>query len=227
MRPSFGTAALAIARKDLLIEARSRSAFTAAAVFAALAVTIFQFAWDPTAVTNRDLAPGALWVTFVFAAMLSLHRSFAVEAPTRAIDALLTAPIPRAAIFTGKAAANLVFVLGVELVALLAVGVLYGVPLMSVIWPLLAISVLTAVGLVVVGTVFASMGTNTRLGELLLPLVTLPFFIPLVTAAAQSTAKLLSGRPIVESAPWLKLLLAYDLAFVVAAVAVFPFTLEE
>jgi heme exporter protein B len=220
-------AALTIARKDLLIELRTRSAFAAAAVFAALAVTIFEFAWDPTAIAARDLAPGVLWVTFAFAAILALHRSFASELPTRALDALLTSPMSRTALFFGKAAAMLVFVLAVQAVALLAVVLLYDLPFTGVLGPLAVLSVLTAIGLVAVGTVFASIAANTRLGELLLPLVALPFFVPLITAAAQGTAKLLAGRPLVESVAWLKLILAYDLAFLVAAAVVFPFTLDE
>jgi heme exporter protein B len=56
--PTFLATAWAIARKDLLIEFRTRSAFFAAIVFALLAVVIFRFSWDPTAVSGRDLAPG-------------------------------------------------------------------------------------------------------------------------------------------------------------------------
>jgi heme exporter protein B len=217
----------AIARKDLRIEFRTRSAFAAAAVFVALAVTIFEFAWDPTAIAARDLAPGVLWVTFAFAAMLALQRSFAIELPTRALDALLTAPVARATVFFGKATATLVFVLAVQLVALLAVVFLYDVALGGAFVPLVGYAILTAVGLVAVGTVFAAVAANTRLGELLLPVLALPFFVPLVTAAAQGSTKLLAGRPLADSAAWLKLLVAYDLVFIVAAAIVFPFVLDE
>ena len=217
----------AIARKDLLIEFRTRSAFVATAVFAALAVTIFEFAWDPTAIAARDLAPGVLWVTFTFAAMLALQRSFAVELPTRAIDSLVAAPVPREAVYFGKALATLFFVLAVQVVSLFAVVLLYDLPVTGVVVPLLGYSVLAAIGLVAVGSVFASITANTRLGELLLPVIALPFFVPLVVAAAQGSARLLAGRPMAEAAGGLKLLVAYDLAFVFAAAVVFPFTLEE
>jgi heme exporter protein B len=226
VRPEL-TAAWTIARKDLLIEFRTRSAFAAAAVFVALAVTIFEFAWDPTVISARDLAPGVLWVTFAFAAMLTLQRSFAIELPTRALDGLLTAPVARETLFFGKATATLIFVLAVQLIALLAVIFLYDVAFSGAFVPLVGYAVLTAVGLVAVGTVFAAVAANTRLAELLLPVLALPFFVPLVTAAAQGSAKLLAGRPLAESAGWLKLLAAYDLTFIVAAAIVFPFALDE
>ena len=77
--PGILAASWIIARKDLAIELRTRSAFLSVVVFALLALVIFFFAWDPTSVTPADLAPGVLWVTFTFAGLLGLHRSFGTE----------------------------------------------------------------------------------------------------------------------------------------------------
>ena len=224
---NFLADALLIARKDLAIEFRSRSAFLSVVVFALLGSVIFYFAWDPTAVSAADLAPGVLWVIFTFSGLLGLHRSFAVELEERAIDGLLASPIAREAIFLGKAAANLVFVLAVQAIAIPAVSLFYNLPLSAVALPLAGIALLSAIGLVAVGTLFSAMAANTRLSELLLPMLSLPFFVPIVIPAAQATAKLLSGRPVVESFVWLRLLLAFDLIFVVACTLAYPFTLEE
>src|SRR3954469_5609909 len=216
-----------IARKDLTIEFRTRSAFFSSVVFALLALVIFYYAWDPTAVTVTDLAPGVLWVIFTFSGLLGLHRSFGVEATDRAIDGLLASPISRESIFLGKAIANLVFVAAVQVIAIPALVLFYNLPLGSVAGPLAAIAVLAALGLVAVGTLFSAMAVNTRLAELLLPMLALPFFVPIVTAAAQGTAKLLSGRPVGEAGGWLKLLLAFDIVFVAACTLMYPFTVED
>ncbi len=224
---SFFGDALLIARKDLTIEFRTRSAFLSVVVFALLGIVIFYFAWDPTAVSAGDLAPGVLWMIFTFSGLLGLHRSFGVEQEERAIDGLLASPASREAIFVGKAAANLVFVLAVQAVAIPAVSLFYNLPLGAVSLPLAGIALLAAVGLVAVGTLFSAMAANTRLSELLLPMLSLPFFVPIVIPAAQATAKLLSGRPVGEAMAWLRLLLAFDLVFVVACMLAYPFTLEE
>ena len=219
--------ALLVARKDLMIEFRTRSAFLAVLVFALLGIVIFYFAWDVTAVSATDLAPGVLWVIFAFSGLLGLNRSFALEKEEGAIDGLLASPISREAIFLGKALANLAFVLAVQVIAIPAVSFFYALPLGEVAAPLAGIALLAAIGLVVVGTLFSSMAANTRLSELLLPILSLPFFVPIVIPAAQATAKLLSGRPVGEALPWLRLLLAFDLLFVVACTLAYPFTLEE
>lgn len=220
-------AAWLIARKDLTIEFRTRSAFFSAVVFALLSLVIFYYAWDATAVTATDLAPGVLWVIFTFSGLLGLHRSFGVEAADHAIDGLLASPVSRESIFLGKAIANLIFVAGVQVIAIPALVLFYNLPLAGIAGPLIAIAVLAAIGLVAVGTLFSAMAVNTRLAELLLPMLALPFFVPVVTAAAQATAKLLSGRPIVEAAAWLKLLLAFDIVFVAACTLAYPFTVED
>lgn len=220
-------AAWLIARKDLAIEFRTKSAFLSAVVFALLGLVIFYYAWDPTAVSALDLAPGVLWMIFTFSGLLGLHRSFGVEATDHAIDGLLASPVSREAIFLGKALANLVFVAAVQLVAIPALVVFYNLPLSGVALPLLAIALLAAIGLVAVGTLFSAMAVNTRLAELLLPMLALPFFVPIVIGAAQATSRLLSGRPVAEAAAWLKLLLAFDIVFVVACALAYPFTVED
>jgi heme exporter protein B len=216
-----------IARKDLAIEFRTRSAFLSAVVFALLAIVIFFFAWDATAVAAIDLAPGVLWVIFTFSGLLGMHRSFGVEQPDRAIDGLIASPIERESIFLGKAIASLAFVLAIQIIAIPAVGLFYNLPLVRVAIPLSLITFLAAIGLVAVGTLFSAMAVNTRLAELLLPMLALPFFVPIVIPAAQATAKLMSGRPVGDAFAWLKLLVAFDIVFVVACTLAYPFTLEE
>ena len=225
--PGTFAAAWMIARKDLAIEFRTRSAFLSALVLSLLAIVIFYFTWDPTAIGALDLAPGVLWVTFTFSGLLGLHRSFGVELRDGAMDALLTAPVSREAIFLGKALANLVFVVGVQAIALPAIALFYNLPISGSLLPLSAVMVLAAVGLVSVGTLFAGITSNTRLAELLLPVLALPFFLPVVMPAAQATSTLLAGRPLAEAFPWLRILLAYDLVFLYVCTLAFPFTLDD
>jgi heme exporter protein B len=225
--PGLAAAAWVVARKDLAIELRTRSAFLSVLVFTLLGLAIFFFAWDATAVSAVDLAPGVLWVTFTFAGLLGLHRSFGVELQDRAIDGLLIAPIDRESIYLGKALANLIFVAAVLVVAIPAVMLFYNLPMGKAAGTLGGIAILAAIGLVSIGTLFSSMAVNTRLAELLLPMLSLPFFMPIVIASAQASTRLLAGRPLAEVLPWIKLLIAFDIVFVLACTVAFRYTLEE
>jgi len=225
--PGTLAAALMIARKDLSIEYRTRSAFFSSLVFSLLGVSIFYMVWDPTAVRPIDMAPGVLWTIFAFAGMLGLHRAFGLELQTRAMDGLLLAPVSREAIFLGKALSNLVYVSAVLAVTIPAVVLFYNLEFGSGLLILGGIGVLAAIGLVTVGTLFSSMTVHTRFAELLLPMLALPFFIPVVVPAAQASAKLLVGAELQTVMPWIQVLVAFDLMFGVACVLAFPFTIED
>ena len=225
--PGLLAAAWMIARKDLAIEYRTRSAFFASLVFSLLGVSIFYMVWDPTAVRPIDMAPGVLWTIFAFAGMLGLHRAFGLELQTRAMDGLLLAPIPRESIFLGKALANFVYVASVLAITIPAVVLFYNLEFGSGLLILGGIGVLAAIGLVTVGTLFSSMTVHTRFAELLLPMLALPFFIPVVVPAAQASAKLLVGADLRSVLPWIQVLVAFDLMFGVACVLAFPFTIED
>lgn len=224
----FAADAWRVARKDLLIEFRTRSALLAAIVFAVLAVVIFRFTWDPTAIPAADLAPGVLWVIFAFSGLLGLNRSFGLELADRAYDALIASPLSRESVFAGKALANAAFTLAVQALTLPAVALFFNLPVGRSWLGVVGIVILAAIGLSAVGTLFAAIAANTRLAELLLPMMTLPFFVPLVIPAAQATALLMGGQPLEGiGMAWLKLLIAFDLVFVFACIAMFPFTIED
>ena len=227
MRPSLPAAAWIVAKKDLVIELRTRTAFISAVVFSMLGLAIFYFAWSPTAVSAADLAPGVVWVVFTLSAILAVQRSFSIEQVEKAGDGLLVSPVEREAIYLGKAVANVIFVGAIQLVTVPVAALFYGLPFGETVPVMLGIGALATIGLVSVGTLFASMAVNTRMAELLLPLLSLPFFMPIVMAAGQSTQKLVAGRPMSESIAWLKMLIAFDLVFIVACTLAFPYTLEE
>jgi heme exporter protein B len=225
--PSFWSAALAIAAKDMKIEWRTKTAFASAIVFAVLVLAVFYFARDPTAVGALDIAPGALWVTFTFAAMLGLNRAFMLESENRAMDGLMLAPISPSAIFVGKFLGNLAFVGVVEAVSLPLFILFYDLPIVGQLPALVGVIAMATVAFVAVGTLLSSMVVRTRFAELMLPILLLPFLIPPIVGAVQLTSRILSGRPLSDLAGWLKLLASFDIIFVILCFFLFEATLEE
>jgi heme exporter protein B len=216
-----------LARKDLLVEFRSRTAILSAAVFTVLVLMVFNFGRDPTAARAVDLAPSILWVTFTFAAMLALNRAFQLELENQALDGLLLAPVSRASLYLGKLLANLIFVAVVEAIGLPLFALFFNVAVLPVAAPLAGVIALATVGFVAVGTLFSAMTARTRFAELLLPVLLLPFMIPPLIWAVLATAKLLADRPLSEAVGWLRLLAAYDIVFVALAFLLFPATVNE
>ena len=130
---------LVIMAKDLRAELRTKEAINASLAFALVILLLFSFAFDPSEETTREISGGLLWIVFAFAGTLVLNRSFARELPNDCLDALIAAPIPGAALFLGKALANFVLVLAVELVSLPVFGIFYNVRWTAQFWPLMLV----------------------------------------------------------------------------------------
>jgi len=78
-----------------------------------------------------------------------------------------------------------------------------------------------------VGTLLSAMVVRTRYAELMLPLLLLPFLVPPLVGGVQLTARLLEGRPLSDLMGWLKLIGAFDVAFVTLAAVLFQVVLDE
>jgi heme exporter protein B len=225
--PSLLRHAWYVARKDLVVEFRSRTAILSAAAFVVLVFIVFNFGRDPTAVSNVDLAPSILWVTLTFAAILALNRAFQLELENQALEGLLLAPIERSSIYLGKLIANLLFVATIEIIAVPLLALFFNVRILPVLGPLSSVIALATIGFVSVGTLFSAMTVRTRFAELLLPVMLLPFMIPPLIWAVLATARLLADRPLSDITGWLKMLGAYDIVFVAVALVLFPATVNE
>src|SRR2546430_12482719 len=145
-----------VARKDLVLELRTRTALVSAVVFTALVLTVFNFGRDPTAVPTIDLAPTILWVTFTFAAMLALNRAFQLELENQALEGLLVSPLSRTSLYWGKLIANLVFVAVGGAVGLPLFVLFFDVPVGHVLVPLIGGIALANLGFVAGGTLFSA-----------------------------------------------------------------------
>jgi len=206
--------ALTVAAKDLRSEIRTKEAINASLAFALVILLLFSFAFDPSEEQTRAISGGLLWIVFAFAGTLVLNRSFARELPNDCLDALIAAPIGGGALFLGKALANFVLVMAVELVSLPVFGIFYNVQWTRQFWPLMLVLGLGTWGLTVIGTIFSALTVNIRLREVMLPLLVYPIMIPALMAAMQLTTQLVAGEPITgDMTAWLRLLVGFDAIF--------------
>ena len=206
-------------RKDVQLEWRSRDSMTGMLFFSLLVVVVFAMAFDPTAAVSRQIAGGILWIVLLFAATTALNQSWNREQRNSVLDAQRMAPSSPAALFLGKALANMLFVTAVELVLGPLFTIFYNLHPLGQGWLLLAVMPLGTWALVANGTFFAALGLRTRNRELMLPLVLFPISIPALLAMVQATTALLTGEG--DPTLWLRLLLVYDIAFTTVCLLLF------
>ncbi len=203
-----------LARKDLLLELRSRDTVPAMLLFVVSTLVVFNFALPAGA--SAEAAYGLLWAALVFTAILGLTRAFAAEREQRVLDGLVLAPSDRSAIWLGKAIAVVAFLALAEVVALPAFALFFE----PVSWELVAAVALASVGFAAVGTLLAAMAAASRARELLLPLLFLPLVIPIVVGGVGASIADDPGR-------YLGFLALYDLIFAILSWASFEYVVTE
>lgn len=204
----------ALARTSLLLELRQRDTVPAMVLFVVSALVVFRFSLPADA---SDLASlGLLWIAIVFTAILALTRAFVAERDQRVLDGLVLATADRSAIWLGKVAGVLAFLVLAELVALPAFALFFA----PIGWETVAAVALANVGIAAVGTLLAAMAAASRARELLLPLLFLPLVIPVVVGGVGASVEPDPGR-------YLAFLGLYDLIFAILAWASFDYVVAE
>jgi heme exporter protein B len=215
MTNSFAVA-MAVARKDLRAEWRTRELVPALAQFVILALVIANFGFQIDARNAPSIAPGVLWLALVFAGLVAFGRAFAAEREQASLEALLMTPAGRVAVFAGKALAATAVLLALEALLVPGLAIFLGVLLSP--GAVLAVA-LSTVGMSALGCLFSALAAQTRARELLLPVLALPLWIPFV---------IVGGRALVGAGlPSLGLLLDFDILFVVVAGLAAHFVLDD
>jgi heme exporter protein B len=217
--------ALLVAGKDLRIELRSRVGINQVLPLAVLMLVLFAFALDPdTGVLDRA-TPGLFWTAVLLCGLLAVQRAFAIEASDGVTDGLRLSALDPGAVFLGKAAAVGLQLLVLEALLLIGVVVLYDAAPSG--WPLLLVTCLVAtVGIAGAGTLYGVLAAGVRVRETLLPLLLLPVLAPVLLAATRAFEAGFDGRS-GEGWPWLGLLAAFALVYIVAGLFGFGALLEE
>jgi heme exporter protein B len=216
----------AIAKKDVTTELRAKAGFNSVASLGVTILILLGLALGPDAQALRNAAVGAVWLSVLFSGVLAFNRSFQVELESGALEPLLQYPGSRWTIFAGKLLGNMIFLTVMVVIVVAAGVVLFGVGVPAR-WPsLLGVFALGVVGLVVLGTFYASMASRSRAREVLLPLLLFPMLVPVLIAATTASKAILGTDVMHEAGAWIRLLVAYDLVFLTATFIAFEHVIE-
>lgn len=172
--------------KDLRLERRSKVGIAQVLPFAVLVLMLFAFALDPDRGVLERATPGLFWVAVLFSAVLTLQRSFGVEAEDGVMDALRLSGMAPASIFFGKVAALTLQLLVLEAVLAVGVAVFYGTVFHGVAL-LVVVALLTTLGIAASGAVYGALAARLRSRDTLLPLLLLPLLAPVLISATRAS----------------------------------------
>ncbi len=223
--------ALAIARKDIKTEFRTKEMIFSMVVFSLMIMMAFTFAFDFFEITEErlePLVPPILWITFCFAGMFGLLSSFSKEKDKGSLDGLLLCPTDRTAIYFGKVISNYFLIVLVDISSIIFFTVFFKYDYHGNIGPLLFVVFLGTFCFVVAGTMVAGIAVNSQaiqgvmLPILLIPIILLTVLMPSVIA----TSKALSGD-FLDAQPELRLMGSFALVYLACAYLLFNYVVEE
>lgn len=218
----------AVLRKDLRLELRSGESTVALVALSLLILVVMVFALDPVGgVRDAATAAGALWVAMIFAGMIGSTRALLAERDNGCLRALILSPLDRGAIYLTKLAAAFIFMGIAEAAAIVLMVLFFNLDFDSRLLRLLPIIGLGALGFSALSTLLAAISGRIRAGDLLLPLLAVPMFVPALIAGVKASSVTLAGAPFAASAQWLKILIAFDVVFLTTGYLLFEYVIGE
>ena len=213
--------------KDLTTEFRSKEMILSMSLFAFLVLIIFGFAFETGFKKIDGLIPGILWVAFIFSALMGLSRSFGSERDGGTLPGLRLCPMSPWGIYLAKMIGTFIFTAIMEIFSLILLVVLYNLNLLPFLLPLGLIIFLGTLGFSSVGTIFSAMSSTTKARDVMLSILVFPISVPLIIASVKATGTILEGQSLEAVASWIKILVAFDLVFLLLAYLTFEFIMEE
>lgn len=210
--------------KDLRVEWRSRETLASMCVFGLLVVFLFNFAFESAREETLRLLPGLLWIAFAFAGILGFNRSFAVERENACLEGMSLAPIDPSTIFVGKMLANLLFLGIAELVVAFATSLWYNFSFLPSLRWFGLILFFGTLGYAALGTIFGAIAANTRMREVMLPILQFPIAFWVLILSIDATSDALRGA---GSFGGVARVGGVSIVFAVTSFLVFEYVLEE
>jgi len=216
----------AIIFKDIAIELRSKESLASMIMFAVLVLVVFNFAFESTGLDKSLVAPGSLWVAVSFAAILALNRSFAKETDNDCLQGLLLAPLSRGELYLAKVSSNFLFMLIAEIIILPLFVVFNALNFDFRFAEVIAIVFLGTLAIAGIGTILSTISSNTRMKEVMLPVLQIPLTLPLIIAAVESTREILMDDT-GQVSSWLYILAGFTIVYLTLSYLLFEFAVED
>jgi heme exporter protein B len=213
-----------VAGRELRAERAQPDGLAAAVGLVAILVFTESLLVGPAVAAAPQIAAALLWIALALATILAVTRSFDRELEDDALEALLALPDGRDALYAGKVIAATVLLL---IVAAVGTGLAVFLLDLDVALPghLVLCTVVGAVALPSLVTLYVAISLRLRARALLIPLLALPALLPqLICVSAGVTAAIAGDAG--ASLAWCALLFAAALASAVAGLTIGPAAIE-
>ena len=217
----------AIIWKDFISEFRTKEMILSMCLFSFLVLIIFNFAFGSSVNFDREMIAGILWVAFVFSGLTGLSRSFSMEQDRGTLPGLILCPVSPWTIFLAKLIGVFLFTAVMEIFTIFILSILFNTAVLPFLFPLGLITFLGTLGFTAIGTIFSAISAAAKARNVLLSILFFPISVPVIIAAVKATGIIINGKSFQMIFPWLKILVAFDLIFLLVSYLTFEYIMEE
>lgn len=217
----------AVIRKDLRLELRGGQSTLALLAMSMMVLVVLVFALDAARVRSADTAAGALWVAMVFSGLVGATRALGAERENNAIRGLLLSPLDPATLYAAKLVAAFIFMAVAEIGAVILMVLFFNLEFSAALIRLAPVLMLGALGFAALATLLSAATVHTRAGDMILPILAVPMFVPALIAGVKASSAALTGAPLASMSDWLRIMIAFDVLFVTAGYLLFEHVVGE
>ncbi len=188
MHVTFLNQALAVLKKDFLLELRSRLGFNSvlAFVISSTLVSIFIVGIEALSALQATIM---YWIIILFAAITAMNRAFILETDRSTLDYLQLHAHP-IGVYVGKLLFNIIFTFGISVFTALLIHFFVGFGDIHV-GHFLLVLLLGSLGLSGAATLLSSIAALADRKATLFPVIALPIMAPLMILLASATKSII------------------------------------
>lgn len=198
--------AMALARKDLLVEVRAREALASGLALAGIALVVVGLAVGPSPARLRELAPALVWTALLYVAIAVAERFDRIDRSDDASAGLWLVLADRRAIFLGRVLSLSIVLALLQLAIWAGAAILLDLPITATTVALVPLSAITALTAASATALVQPLVADANHRPLLLPVALLPLLVPTFLAGVQTGAAVLDGR-LLDTGGWVVALL--------------------
>lgn len=216
---------LAVARKDLRSELRTRYALNSLAMFVVVTVSVMAFSAGTERMSN-GIASALIWVSMFFTAVTGLGRSFISE-EERGTTLLLRLTLPSAPVYFGKLLVNILVALTSNTLLALLFLVMMGSVQVKSPGAFVLIVAISSFGFAGALTIIAALIARSGAKGALYPVLAFPVILPLVILGVDLLRRAMLGITLGNMADDLLLLVLYTVALKLVSFFLFDLIWKE
>ena len=218
---------MTLLKKDLKLEFRSKEIILSTFVLGLSMLLVFALSFQNQTKIIYEFSSGILWIVISFISTFGLNRAFSIEQESSSMWSWLSSPIDRGLVFLSKMVSISIYVLLAEIMFLIPFFIFLKIPTNFSLINLIIIILVGTLAVTAIGCLISTITLQTRIRNVLIPILLFPSCTPVIISATKSTMLILKNRPFIDWSFWLLLMITFFIIFSLFGYIIFDRVIEE